>query len=128
MTEKKRRQIQVSPSAKEAEVIHRLARFWEESDAGIVMRGFRKAMPEMLSEMEQVDRMDLSVADADVDEITEARAAEFLKALTAKRKPSALEVQQTADALGVPSESLAELVRECCCETEEKKTHAKSKN
>ena len=53
----KQRQIRVSPSKGEALLIAKLAEAWGESEAGILMLGFRRAIGVLMSEYEQFQRI-----------------------------------------------------------------------
>lgn len=53
----KQRQIRVTPSKGEALLISRLAETWGESEAGILMLGFRRALGTLMSEYEQFQRI-----------------------------------------------------------------------
>jgi hypothetical protein len=55
------------------------------------------------------------------------RAASVIRMMVDGVKPDTLTVQQLADDLGVPSEKLAALVTKCTCQSQEEKSHAKSK-
>ena len=104
------RQLRVSPLESERALIKLLAKGWNDSEAGIIMRGFRKALPDLMTEFEQMQRLQGEKPEAPEKD---GRAALFILALAGKKKIDVIDLQKLADDLDLPSEALAEILKNC---------------
>lgn len=118
----KQLQIKVTPSDQQYKLVQQLIDLgYLKDQAAVVSICLNRALPILTAECGSHQRF-LHNSPLETLEQREHRfdvqtkAIEFIRALAEKRKPDLLDLQVLADALGIPSESLAEVVSDCCCD------------